>query len=93
VPEDELALLERSRAALRSDARAALSLAEQHARAYPSGRFAQEREVLAIQALLKQARDAEAVARAQRFIGEHAGSPYALRLREMLNDKPPPEPR
>jgi hypothetical protein len=86
--EDELALLERSREALRDDFATALLLAEQHGREYPTGRFVQEREVLAIQALLKQGRDDEAVERTQRFIRDQSGSPYVLRLRHMLASKP-----
>jgi outer membrane protein assembly factor BamD (BamD/ComL family) len=83
-PEDELSLLQRSRASLRGDAAAALQLAEQHARDYPAGLFVQERELLAIQALLKQRRDAEAATRAERFVAAYATSAYAARVREML---------
>lgn len=86
--ESELALLRRARAALRRDPVAALSLAQQHARDYPHGVFVQEREVLALEALLKQRRSAEAMERAERFVTEQAGSPYALRIREMLLHKP-----
>lgn len=86
--EDELTLLQRARSALRDDASMALAIAEQHARDYPQGTFAQEREVLAINALLKQRRTAEAFARAERFIVAHASSPYAVQLRAMLATKP-----
>ena len=64
APENELLLLERSRAALDAEPRLALELAETHARSYPSGVFAQERELLAIEALLKLKRKAEARERA-----------------------------
>jgi len=83
-PEDELSLLQRSRASLRRDPAAALELAEQHVRDYPAGLFVQERELLAIQALLKQRRDAEAFERAERFVAEQPASAYAVRIREML---------
>lgn len=83
--EDELSLLRRSRASLREDAAAALELADQHARDYPAGLFVQEREMLAIQALFKQRRDAEAVVRAERFVTEYSASAYASRIREMLH--------
>jgi hypothetical protein len=46
--------------------------------------FVQEREVLVLQALLKQRRRAEAIARARRFIAEQGDSPYAVRIRELL---------
>jgi hypothetical protein len=84
-PEDELSLLQRSRASLRGDAATALQLTEQHARDYPAGLFVQERELLAIQALLKQRRDAEASARAERFVAAYSTSAYAARVREMLH--------
>ena len=50
--------------------------------------FAQEREVLALEALLKQHRNAEAIERAERFLTEQPGSAYALRIREMVMSKP-----
>lgn len=83
-PEAELSLLQRSRASLRRDPAAALALTEQHVREYPAGLFVEERELLAIQALLKQRRDAEAVQRAERFVAEQPASAYAVRIREML---------
>jgi hypothetical protein len=82
--EDELSLLQRSHKALRRDPAQALAIAEQHARDYPNGVFVQEREVLVLQALLKQRRRAEAIARARRFIAEQGDSPYAVRIRELL---------
>jgi len=86
--EGELALLRRSRAALRHDAAAALLLTEQHAHDYPAGLFVQEREVLVIEALLKQRRTSDAIERAERFVTQRPHSPYALRIREMLALKP-----
>jgi hypothetical protein len=84
APENELVLLERSRAALDRDPAAALSLAEAHARSYPSGIFAQEREMLAIEALLKLKRKADARARAERFVERYPDSPQAPRVRAWL---------
>lgn len=86
--EGELALLQRSRAALRGDPVAALALAEQHARAYPHGMFAQEREVLAVEALLRSHARAAAFARAHAFVGSHPDSPYAPRIRALLAQLP-----
>jgi hypothetical protein len=86
---DELTLLKRARAALRDDPRAALRIAEQHAREYPAGVFVQEREVLAINALLKQRRSADAYERAQRFVATHESSSYSVQLRTMLETKRP----
>jgi hypothetical protein len=84
----ELALLQRSRAALRRDPAAALALAEQHARAYPHGMFAQEREVLAIESLLRAHARPAALLRAQAFVSGHPDSPYAVRIRALLDELP-----
>jgi len=86
--EDELTLLQRASSALGRDPGTTLVLAEQHARDYPAGMFAQEREMLAVKALLKRGRAAEAFERAARFIAENPSSAYAVRLREMLATKP-----
>jgi hypothetical protein len=86
--EGELSLLQRSRAALRRDPGVALLLTEQHAQDYPAGLFVQEREMLAVEALLKQRRTHEAIARADRFVTEHASSAYAPGIRAMLAMKP-----
>jgi len=84
---DELTLLQNARAALRDDPQAALRFAEQHAREYPQGVFVQEREMLAINALLKQRKSAAAHERAARFVAAHEGSSYAVQLRALLATK------
>jgi len=65
VPED--ALLEQARRALGSDPRRALSLAREHETTYPGGVLAQEREVIAIEALRRLGRTDEAERRRERF--------------------------
>lgn len=84
APEAELLLLQRSQAALDRDASAALAFAEEHARAHPHGVFLQEREILALEALLKLRRAPEALARAERFVREHPESPHTQRVRALL---------
>jgi hypothetical protein len=64
---DELALLARAQAALATNPGAALELVATHARAFRGGTLAQEREVIAIDALSRLGRKAEATARARRF--------------------------
>jgi hypothetical protein len=88
TPESELALLRASQGALDSHPAGALELAEQHARDYPHGLFAQEREVLAIEALLKLKRKAAAVDRAARFMQSFPDSPHARRVRALLEHTP-----
>lgn len=70
-------LLERATQALRRNPTEALALADEHARGFASGRLAQEREVVAIQALSKLGRFDAARARAQRFLAQYRNSAYA----------------
>jgi len=66
-PVAELTLLARARRVMLSEPSRSLELAEQHAREYPAGALNEEREVLAIESLLKLARRAEAAERARAF--------------------------
>lgn len=76
----EIALLNQAHRSLAGDPRAALSLAEEHAREFPNGALAQEREFIAIQALLGLGRQSEALARADRFRARFPGSAHIRRL-------------
>ena len=69
---------------LRSDPAAALAEAERHARHYPSGTMADEREVIAIDALVRLGRRADAEARATRFREAHPSSPSLRRIERIL---------
>jgi hypothetical protein len=82
--ERELVLLQRSQGALDRDPSAALLVAEEHARDYPHGVFAQEREILAIEALLKLKQRAAALMRAELFLRHHPESPHSTRVRALL---------
>lgn len=88
-PEAELALLERAQTTLDRDASAALALAEQHARLYPKGMFAQEREILAIEALLKLRQRSAALSRARAFVERFPESAHARRVRALLERSQP----
>jgi hypothetical protein len=76
----ETALLRDARLALNGDPAGALALTEQHRREYPSGGFAQEREVIAITALARLGRTSEARSRAERFRSAYPTSPYIERV-------------
>jgi len=80
----ELSLLREAQKAVRSDPGKALALANRHARLYPGGLLAQEREVVAIQALASLGRAAEARARATRFQAAYPGSAYWPRIQHLL---------
>ena len=84
-PIAELALLQRARRVIMRDPARALTLAEEHAGAYPDGIFAEERELLAIEALLGLTRRDDAEQRAARFTRRHPHSVHAHRLQRLLD--------
>lgn len=85
----ERALLEIARTAVaRGDAPAALVGVERHARRFPRGALAEEREVLWIQALLVAGRRDEAGARAERFRRQFPGSLAGRGLEAALRTNP-----
>jgi hypothetical protein len=70
----EAALLERARDALRANPAAALALTREHDRHFPRGVLAEEREVIAIEALRRMGREAAAERRAAAFERRYRGS-------------------
>ncbi|HYP88297.1 MAG TPA: hypothetical protein VEQ59_09085 [Polyangiaceae bacterium] len=81
APLSEAELLEQARAALKGDPSRALQRANEHARRFPRGVLVQEREVLAIQALRRLGRDAEAERRAEAFAKAFPGSAFQRQLK------------
>jgi hypothetical protein len=91
TPEEALAeearLLGKAQSALgRGDARGALRWIERHARRHPGGTLAEERERLAIEALLRAGRRASAEARARSFHARYPRSVQWPRIRELLDE-------
>jgi hypothetical protein len=82
--EEEVRLLNEAHDALRTDPSRALSLANQHAQRAPRGTLAQEREVIAIEALVKLGRSAEAKQRAARFEAAYPNSAQLRRVRSLV---------
>jgi hypothetical protein len=76
----ELELLTRARRALGSAPERSLALVAEHARTYHEGTFAQERELLGIEALVKLQRMDEARLRAARFARRYPRSAHLPRL-------------
>lgn len=70
----EATLLASARSALKSDPARALRLTQQHRELYPTGVLAQEREVIAIEALRKTGDVAAARSRADNFRAQHPSS-------------------
>jgi hypothetical protein len=82
---DEATLFRRAGAALRGgDPNSTLQLVDEQARRFPHGTFAQEREVLKIDALVALGRSGEARDRARAFLAQHPESAHRPRLERML---------
>jgi hypothetical protein len=83
---EEAAQLERARAELASDPRAALSTLDAYTRRYPKGQLGAERELIAIEALQRLGRPGAARARGEAFIAKHPKSLYVARIRKLLGE-------
>jgi hypothetical protein len=77
-------LLARAKQALSSSPATTLALAEEHARRFPRGALIQEREVIAIQALLALGRRSEAQARGNAFLRAYPTSIYRTKIDQLL---------
>jgi TolA-binding protein len=81
APAREADLLLSARMALRTNPSGALDLLDQHVARFPNGMLTPEREVLAIEALRKLGRRADADQRLQRFRAQYPDSPHLRALR------------
>lgn len=80
--DEELELLQTAMAA--PSPAESLALVEQHIARFPDSGLAQEREVLAVKALMKADRVDEAKARAERFKRRWPTSPHLLRVESLI---------
>lgn len=80
----ELELLRGARLALKGSPAEALRLVEQHRASYPAGKLTQERELIAISALLALGRRTAALSRAASFERAFPTSPYRKQIGELL---------
>jgi outer membrane protein assembly factor BamD (BamD/ComL family) len=79
---EELKLVTAAQAALDSGRHDdALALLQQHARRFPHGALAEEREAARVEALCGLGREHEAIRLADRFVIEFPGSPRSSRIR------------
>jgi hypothetical protein len=83
----ELTLLTKARRSLVSSPELALRLLDEHERDHPRSSFVEEREVLAIEALLRVGRAEEARGRGERFLREHPRSAHGAHVREVLTGR------
>jgi hypothetical protein len=86
---DEAKLLEMARATLADNPRRALEIANRHQRLHSDGQLAAERELIAIDALLRLGRRQEAKLRAAPELAQAPDSLYARRLRQLLGPSTP----
>lgn len=80
-PPNELRLLQQAREELGKNPKQTLALCRKHEQLFPSGQLAQEREVLAIEALRRLQRDEEAEQKTQRFGKAFPDSPHQSRVK------------
>jgi hypothetical protein len=77
---EEYRLLRSARQALVQNPALALRLTDEHARRYQHGMLAQEREAIAVEALVHLGRDGQARDRAHVFLAAYPSSPYRGRV-------------
>ena len=82
--DEELSLLARANRALAKSPALALTLSDEHTRRFPDSGMDQEREIIAITALVELGQTAEARRRATRFSRAHSGSVYQSRIEKAL---------
>ena len=81
--ETEVHLLQRAQSALGADPSAALALTVEHTRRFAGGSLVQERELIAVSALLALGRTPEARGRADSLLARFPSSPYRGRLESL----------
>jgi len=87
VVQSELELLKLARSTVAADPAQAYALTERCRAQYPSGDLAQEREYIAISALVRLGRTSEASSRAALFRMHYPSSAYLPRLSRLLGDR------
>lgn len=82
----ETALLEQARAAASVDPARSLALLDRYDRDFPTGQLRLERELIGLDALKRLGRHRVVRKLARRFLARHGRSPYADRVRALLNE-------
>jgi hypothetical protein len=85
--ETEVALLQRAKALIATDPRAALALTDEHAARFPNGMLGQEAEVIALEALVGAGRTDEAAVRLARFRARFPKSAHLPHLESLIDHK------
>ena len=83
--DDEIPLIERAHRALANAPALALSLTEEHTRRFPQSSLDQERELIAITALVQLGRQSHAREQALHFANRHPNSAYSGQIQKLIN--------
>ncbi len=86
--ERESGLIDVAIRSLNSDPQEALAALDRHAREFPNGQMAAEREFLAVRLLRSLGRESDARARADSLAARYPSSPYAARARRLFDTTP-----
>jgi hypothetical protein len=86
MPVTEISIVTSAHHAVASDPARALDLTREHELRFPGGALAQEREVIAIQALLRLGRRSDAETRAAQFRAQFPCSAHARRIDVILSE-------
>lgn len=86
-PDDETKALQQAQDALKTDPDYALAQCDDDAKLFPNGTLAQEREVVAVDALTRLGRMPEAKARAKKFLTDYPNSAQRLRVQQLVGNK------
>jgi hypothetical protein len=90
--ESEIEITQDAQRLLAADPRAALRLLEKHEQRFADGEFVQEREVIAIDALVRLGQSREAAARARRFEQRFPDSAHLRRVQALVQKSPAVSP-
>jgi hypothetical protein len=88
----ELELLEQAHRALAVDPARALAATDLHAQRFAGSQYAQERELIAIEALLELGQLEGARVRGERFLSLHPRSSHARKVRSLIAARPAAAP-
>jgi hypothetical protein len=86
--DDETALLVQAHQALAADPTRALTLVQEHSRRFPGSSMDEERDLIAVTALVNLDRMFEARGLAERFSDRHPFSTYAEKVKSLVASKP-----
>ena len=84
APSEEIALLQRAQDSLRSSPSRSLALVHEHGQSFPRSMLIQEREVIAVEALMRMGRTTAARLRAERFHRRWPSSSHCERIDRLV---------